>query len=53
MNKSIEIKLFKLYFVIRYIEDLTNGTYLQQTVESVIGNEIGKQLMVNKIREIF
>lgn len=25
-----------------------NGTYLQQTVESVIGNEIGKQLMVRK-----
>lgn len=37
----------KIFFLIdRYIEDLMNGTYLQQTVESVIGNEIGKQLMV-------
>ena len=25
-----------------------NGTYLQQTVETVIGNENGKQLMVMK-----
>ena len=32
----------------RYIEDLMNGTYLQQTVESVVGNEIGKQLMVRR-----
>ena len=32
--------------VYRYIEDLMSGTYLQQTVENVIGNEAGKQLMV-------
>ena len=41
--------LSKIFFLIdRYIEDLMNGTYLQQTVESVIGNEAGKQLMVRK-----
>ena len=33
----------------RYVEDLMNGTYLQQTVESVVGNEAGKQLMVKMI----
>ncbi|CAF0980049.1 unnamed protein product [Rotaria sordida] len=33
----------------RYIEDLTNGTYLQQTVESVIANEAGKQLMTEAV----
>ena len=25
-----------------------NGTYLQQTVETVVGNETGKQLMVSE-----
>ncbi|CAF1096037.1 unnamed protein product [Adineta ricciae] len=33
----------------RYIEDLTNGTYLQQTVENVIANEAGKQLMAEAV----
>jgi hypothetical protein len=38
----------EFFYIYRYIEDLTNGTYLQQTVESVISNEAGKQLMVNR-----
>jgi hypothetical protein len=43
----MNIKFKFLFFLIyRYIEDLTNGTYLQQTVESVVGNEAGKQLTV-------
>ncbi len=46
----MNIKFKFLFFLIyRYIEDLTNGTYLQQTVESVVGNEAGKQLTVKNI----
>jgi hypothetical protein len=39
----------KFFYIDRYIEDLTNGTYLQQTIESVIANEAGKQLMVKRL----
>ncbi len=39
----------EVFYINRYIEDLTNGTYLQQTIESVIANEAGKQLMVKRL----
>ena len=31
----------------RYLEDLDEGVFIQQTLESVLLNEDGKQLMVN------
>ena len=34
-----------LYF--RFIDELNEGVYIQQTLESVLINEDGKQLMVN------
>lgn len=35
---------FTFYF--RFLEDLDEGIYIQQTIESVLTNEDGKQLMV-------
>jgi hypothetical protein len=46
IGKLKQNRNFNHSYFCRYIEDLTNGTYLQQTVESVIANEAGKQLMV-------
>lgn len=33
-------------FLFRYLEDLDEGVFIQQTLESVLLNEDGKQLMV-------
>lgn len=33
-------------FYYRYLEDLEEGVYIQQTMESVLLNDDGKQLMV-------
>lgn len=33
-------------FHIRFLEDLDEGVYIQQTLDTVIFNEDGKQLMV-------
>jgi ubiquitin C-terminal hydrolase len=44
----VQKKRFQCFIFYSYIEDLTNGTYLQQTVETVVGNEAGKQLMVRR-----
>ena len=35
----------------RYVEDLDEGIYIQQTVESVLLNNDGKQLMVRVWRD--
>ena len=34
------------FLIIRYLEDLDEGVFIQQTLESVLLNEDGKQLMV-------
>lgn len=39
------ISLFSLYF--RYLDDLHEGVYIQQTLETVLLNEDGKQLLVS------
>lgn len=39
------ISLFCLYF--RYLDDLHEGVYIQQTLETVLLNEDGKQLLVS------
>jgi len=51
-SKWLNEILYFCYFE-RYIEDLMNGTYLQQTVETVVGNETGKQLMVSEKKRNF
>ena len=38
-----------LFLTFRYLEDLDEGVFIQQTLESVLLNEDGKQLMVNFI----
>lgn len=35
-----------LILIYRFLEDLDEGIYIQQTLESVLLNEDGKQLMV-------
>ena len=37
------------FLIIRYLEDLDEGVFIQQTLESVLLNEDGKQLMVKFI----
>ena len=37
------------YLIDRYLEDLDEGVFIQQTLESVLLNEDGKQLMVRFI----
>ena len=44
--------LFKLELILlnppsRFLEDLEEGVYIQQTLENVIFNEDGKQLLVS------
>lgn len=34
-------------FFWRYLDDLNEGVYIQQTLETVLLNEDGKQLLVN------
>lgn len=34
-------------FIFRYLDDLNEGIYIQQTLESVLLNEDGKQLLVS------
>lgn len=34
-------------FISRYLEDLNEGVYIQQTIETVLLNEDGKQLLVS------
>ena len=34
-------------FIFSYLEDLDEGVYIQQTMESVLLNDDGKQLMVS------
>lgn len=34
-------------FISRYLDDLNEGVYIQQTLESVLLNEDGKQLLVS------
>lgn len=34
-------------FTSRYLDDLNEGIYIQQTLESVLLNEDGKQLLVS------
>lgn len=38
-----------LFLTVRYLEDLDEGVFIQQTLESVLLNEDGKQLMVKFI----
>lgn len=38
-----------LFLTFRYLEDLDEGVFIQQTLESVLLNEDGKQLMVKFI----
>jgi len=33
----------------RFLEDLDEGVFIQQTIETVLQNEDGKQLLVNNI----
>ncbi len=35
-------------FLCRFLEDLDEGVYIQQTLESVLINDDGKQLMVRE-----
>lgn len=35
-----------IFFCFRYLEDLEEGIYIQQTLETVLANNDGKQLMV-------
>lgn len=44
-NNCCDYYLFNNYFD-RYLEDLDEGVFIQQTLESVLLNEDGKQLMV-------
>ena len=37
--------IISLFFLSRFLEDLEEGVYIQQTVESVLLNDDGKQLM--------
>ena len=42
--------LLLLFFVLhRFLEDLEEGVYIQQTLESVLLNGDGKQLMVSML----
>lgn len=34
-------------FISRYLDDLNEGVYIQQTLETVLLNEDGKQLLVS------
>ena len=43
INKLYTVIFFMLF---RFLEDLDEGVYIQQTLESVLLNEDGKQLMV-------
>lgn len=36
-----------MVFVLRYLDDLHEGVYIQQTLETVLLNEDGKQLLVS------
>ena len=38
-----------IYLLFRFLEDLDEGVYIQQTLESVLLNEDGKQLLVLKL----
>ena len=42
-------KCLSLHFANRFLEDLEEGVFIQQTLESVLLNEDGKQLMVQCI----
>ena len=37
-----------LHDICRYLEDLDEGVFIQQTLESVLLNEDGKQLIVSE-----
>lgn len=37
---------WKFFFFCRYLDDLNEGVYIQQTLETVLLNEDGKQLLV-------
>lgn len=37
----------KWYLLFRYLDDLHEGVYIQQTLETVLLNEDGKQLLVS------
>lgn len=36
------------FILLRYLDDLHEGVYIQQTLETVLLNEDGKQLLVRK-----
>lgn len=45
--QSPDISIHSLDFdIFRFLEDLNEGVYVQQTLESVLINEDGKQLLV-------
>lgn len=47
---STSVEDLYLYFILivsRYLDDLNEGIYIQQTLETVLLNEDGKQLLVN------
>ena len=47
---SLQCYVYYYFFlIIRYLEDLDEGVFIQQTLESVLLNEDGKQLMVKLI----
>lgn len=40
--------MLDFYPLCRYLDDLHEGVYIQQTLETVLLNEDGKQLLVSK-----
>ena len=49
MSLHVWYVYYYLFLIIRYLEDLDEGVFIQQTLESVLLNEDGKQLMVKFI----
>lgn len=43
----LSIKNLSWGFISRYLDDLNEGIYIQQTLETVLLNEDGKQLLVS------
>lgn len=44
---SLSMNNFLWGFISRYLDDLNEGVYIQQTLETVLLNEDGKQLLVS------
>ena len=42
----LTVQSFVIVFISRYLEDLDEGIFIQQTLESILLIEDGKQLMV-------